>query len=195
MRSSERPPAPRLPFASLQLSRCGPRALSVAVAHLVLVRFSPPFRMATLNTGVSGEYHVFSLLLRKGFEAYITVGSTKAIDLLYYQGGTRFTIDVKTSEYDADFILGDTRKSKAAAYLSALAVPNHFFVFVSYLGRISDHTIVPACYVVPAKSAHTVIRVTSGARSSPGILDPPVGINAKMKLLKSSPFLHAWHLL
>ena len=38
MRWSERPPALRLPFASLQLIRCGPYALSVAVAHLVLVR-------------------------------------------------------------------------------------------------------------------------------------------------------------
>lgn len=76
--------------------------------------------MAKLSTGVSGEYHVFSLLLRKGFEAYITVGSTKAIDLLYYKSGVRYTIDVKTSEYDADFILGGTFRSKSAAYLAAL---------------------------------------------------------------------------
>jgi hypothetical protein len=41
MRWSERPPAVRSRFAWLQLLRSGPSAVSVAVAHLVLVSQKP----------------------------------------------------------------------------------------------------------------------------------------------------------
>ena len=151
--------------------------------------------MSNHNTGTSGEFYVLSMLLRLGFEAYLTLGNTKALDIVYYRSGVRYTIDVKTTEYDADFIFGNTTVASAAAYLAALSVPNHFYVFVSYNDRMTDPTALPSCYVIPSSGLGSVIRVTSGKRSKPGTINPSVGVNAKMKLLKSSGTLNAWNVL
>jgi hypothetical protein len=55
MRWSERPPVVRPRFLSLQPFRFGPRSLSVAVAHLVLVR---PVRRAIITTAVTLSFCV-----------------------------------------------------------------------------------------------------------------------------------------
>jgi hypothetical protein len=151
--------------------------------------------MSNHNTGTSGEFYVLSVLLRLGIEAYLTLGNTKALDIVYYRDGVRYTIDVKTTEFDADYIFGNTTVSDTAAYLAAPPLPNHFYVFVSYNGQITNPLALPSCYIVPASQLASVIAVTSGKKAKPGTVNPRVGVNAKMKPLKASNALNAWHLL
>ncbi len=123
--------------------------------------------MSNQNTGTSGEFYVLSVLLRLGIEAYLTLGNTKALDIVYYRRGVRYTIDVKTTEFDADYIFGNTTVAGTSAYLAALPVSNHFYVFVSYNGQMSNPLAMPTCYIVPSSELAKVIRVTSGKNAKP----------------------------
>jgi hypothetical protein len=48
------------------------------------------------NTNLSAEYHVLSMLYRKGLNAYLTLGNKKSVDIIVEkENGTIITIDVK----------------------------------------------------------------------------------------------------
>ena len=48
--------------------------------------------------GLAGEYGVCSELLKRGYDASLTLGNAKAIDIILIQSGTVKTIEVKTSK-------------------------------------------------------------------------------------------------
>jgi hypothetical protein len=104
--------------------------------------------MTTYNTNLASEFYVLSMLHRLGYDALLTLGNKKSVDiLLVRENDDVITIDVKglagTTSWPVDNV-----KKKA---------DNHFLVFISFLGRIADHTAVPEVYVVPSKQLDALV--------------------------------------
>jgi hypothetical protein len=111
------------------------------------------------NTNLAAEFHVLSVLHRLGLTANLTLGNKKSVDIVVVRDrGRTLTIDVKglagMTSWPVDNI-GDGE-------------PNHFLVFVCYLGRISDTRIAPEVYVVPSRDvAHLIYVSPKGRRVVP----------------------------
>lgn len=95
------------------------------------------------QTGMASEYLVLSMLYRKGFDAYLTLGNKKSVDIIIKKdNGSIVTIDVKSVRgYDsipAGNIVGDN---------------NHFVVILIYRNKFEDVTTLPECYIVPSAVA------------------------------------------
>lgn len=100
------------------------------------------------NTNLAAEFHVLSVLYRLGLSATLTLGNKKSVDIVVViDRGRTITIDVKglagTTSWPVDKI--------------GAGEPNHFLVFVCYLGKISDTRSTPEVYVVPSQQ---VVHVT-----------------------------------
>ncbi|MCL1971972.1 MAG: hypothetical protein FWG57_03150 [Endomicrobia bacterium] len=57
------------------------------------------------GNGLSGEFYVLSRLLRKGLDASLTFGNTKAVDIFVRNPNTRksFNIEVKTTALEKEY--------------------------------------------------------------------------------------------
>lgn len=104
--------------------------------------------MTKYNTNLASEFYVLSMLHRLGCDASLTLGNKKSVDIvLVREAGDVVTIDVKglagTTSWPVDNV-----KKKAE---------NHFLVFVSFLGKIGEHTIAPEVYIVPSKRLDPLI--------------------------------------
>jgi hypothetical protein len=98
--------------------------------------------MKGYNTNLASEYYVLSMLYRQGFDAYITLGNKKGIDIiLNLNDEKQITIDVKGLQGITLFPLDnvDDQADK----------PNHYVVFLSFLKKMSDPLVLPEIYVVP----------------------------------------------
>ena len=133
--------------------------------------------MTKYNTNLAAEFYVLSMLHRLGADAALTLGNKKAVDIIVAnESKTITTIDVKglAGRYDwpADNIhlLQDTQ---------------HFYVLVSFEGKITDPLTPPAAWIIPANELAQFIRKYK-TRS--------VISHADMKA-KGQNFLHAWTLI
>jgi hypothetical protein len=98
--------------------------------------------MSTYNTNLASEFYVLSMLHRFGCDASLTLGNKKSVDIVVVnESGGVVTIDVKGLAGTTSWPVDNVKKVDKA----------HFLVFVSFLGKISDHTISPEIYVVPSK--------------------------------------------
>ena len=98
--------------------------------------------MKGYNTNLASEYYVLSMLYRQGFDAYITLGNKKGIDIILNLNDVKqITIDVKGLQGTTLFPLDnlDEQANK----------PNHFVVFLSFLNKMSDPLELPEIYVLP----------------------------------------------
>lgn len=99
--------------------------------------------MNKYDTNLASEYYVLSVLYRKGFDAYLTLGNKKSVDILINSDKDKtITIDVKGIRGKTLFPLDNVTAEKRK--------PNHFLVFVSYLNRFRDDSTLPEIYVVPS---------------------------------------------
>jgi hypothetical protein len=100
--------------------------------------------MAKEQTGISGEFWLFSQLQRLGYEAYITLGNTKGIDIsVKLNNNTILTFEVKSKQnFIGSFLNLNITKTK-----------NHYAVFIdlksskSVAGKTTFHG-EPVCYIV-----------------------------------------------
>lgn len=98
--------------------------------------------MKGYNTNLASEYYVLSMLYRKGFDAYITLGNKKGIDIIVnLDDQKQVTIDVKGLQGTTIFPLDNVDESEDK--------PNHYLIFLSFLKKITDHTVLPEIYIVP----------------------------------------------
>ncbi|MBL0341236.1 MAG: hypothetical protein IPP71_10060 [Bacteroidetes bacterium] len=75
--------------------------------------------MAKEQTGMAGEFWFFSQLHRLGYEAYITFGNTKGIDItLNNNNKNLITFDKKQMNFAGSF-----------QYLNIEPRPNHYVVY------------------------------------------------------------------
>lgn len=98
--------------------------------------------MKGYNTNLASEYYVLATLYRLGFDAYITLGNKKGIDIiLNLNDEKQLTIDVKGLQGTTLFPL-DNVNEKADK-------PNHFIVFLSFLNKMDEISVVPEMFVIP----------------------------------------------
>jgi hypothetical protein len=100
--------------------------------------------MAKEQTGISGEFWFFSQLQRLGYEAYITLGNTKGIDIsVKLNNGSIMTFEVKSKQnFTGSFWNLNISKN-----------PNHFAVFINLKTQKlksgkTNLTGEPVCYIV-----------------------------------------------
>ena len=102
--------------------------------------------MTTYDTGMAAEFYVLSILHRLGITANLTLGNQKAVDIVVIRGsGDVVTIDVKGIKGKTSWPIKDQVSSRS-----------HYYVFVSFLGKIDDPSVVPEVYVVPSTSIRSL---------------------------------------
>lgn len=93
------------------------------------------------DTNLASEFYVLAVLHRLGMTATITLGNKKSVDIVVTKdAGDAITIDVK----------GLAGKSSGPVDNLRAGRVNHFIVFVSFLGKINDPSVIPEIYVVPS---------------------------------------------
>jgi hypothetical protein len=98
--------------------------------------------MSKYDTGMAAEFHVLSVLHRLGISANLTLGNQKAVDIVVTKSsGDVITIDVKGIKGKTSWPINDRSSSRS-----------HYYVFVTFLGKIEDPTVSPEVYVVPSTS-------------------------------------------
>ena len=111
--------------------------------HRVRYRYIPeggPF-MTRYNTNLASEFYVLSMLHRLGCDASLTLGNKKSVDIVVVrESGDVATIDVKGLAGTSSWPVDNAKK----------VTEDHFLVFVSFLGKIGNHTVAPEVYVVPS---------------------------------------------
>jgi len=129
------------------------------------------------NTNLAAEFYVLSMLHRLGFDATITLGNKKSVDIVVtLRTGLAITIDVKglagTTAWPVDNLKRGSR--------------GHFIVFVCFRNRIGDPLVSPDIYVLPSTSVRKLIYKAPGGRKL-----------VRVATLRgaSAKFQNAWHLL
>ncbi len=101
--------------------------------------------MKGYNTNLASEYYVLATLYRLGFDAYITLGNKKGIDIiLNLNDEKQITIDVKGLQGTTLFPLDNVNELADKPY--------HFVVFLSFLRKMSDPLVLPEIYILPYSS-------------------------------------------
>ncbi|MEW6187531.1 MAG: hypothetical protein AB1585_17510 [Thermodesulfobacteriota bacterium] len=104
--------------------------------------------MTTYNTNLAAEFFVLSMLHRLGMDASLTLGNKKSVDIVVVRdSGDVVTVDVKGLAGTTSWPVDNVKK----------IAKNHFLVFVSYLGKIDDHTISAEVYVVPSQKLEPLV--------------------------------------
>lgn len=93
------------------------------------------------NTHLAAEYYVMSMLHRIGADAVLTLENKKAVDIIVNKNGKSLTIDVKGLKSTTSFPFDNCDERR----------DNHYYVFVSFLDKITKTTIPPRVYIVPSQ--------------------------------------------
>lgn len=104
-------------------------------------------RANNYNTGVASEYFVLSQLYRLGFEAYITIGNKKSVDIRVVQGDVTLTIDVKAVQGYSSLIVNNVASRH-----------NHYIIFLIYNNKFEDLLVMPELYVVPSEHVKSITK-------------------------------------
>lgn len=130
-------------------------------------------------TNLASEFHVMSALSRLGFDASLTLGNKKRVDIaVVLEEGRAVTIDVKGVAKKMDWLLGNSVPHEH---------PNHFIVLVGYEGQFSDPKVVPRMWCVPSTELTEFVKVASNGKTR--------YVPRKAFLESAQRFEDAWDLL
>jgi hypothetical protein len=102
------------------------------------------------NTNLAAEFWVLSALYRSGVEAHLTLGNKKSVDILILRNPkTICTADVKGVADPYDW---------PADNIKIFDDPNHFYIFLSFEGKISDPLVSPSVWIIPSNQIEPFIR-------------------------------------
>ncbi len=102
------------------------------------------------NTNLAAEFWVLSTLYRFGIEAHLTLGNKKSVDILILRNPkTIYTVDVKGVADQYDWPADNIR---------VLNNPNHFYIFLSFEGKISDPLASPSVWIIPSNQVESFIK-------------------------------------
>jgi len=133
--------------------------------------------MGGYNTNLAAEFYVLSILHRLGMDANLTLGNKKSVDIaIVRDAGEAYTVDVKGLAGKTGWPIDNLRAGKKG----------HFIVFVCFLDRIDDPTVIPEVYVVPSEELKPALiyKAPSGSRRL-----------VQYKTMKDSNFKNKWDLL
>ena len=106
--------------------------------------------MTIYNTNLAAEFYVLSMLHRLGADAALTLGNKKAVDIIVAnENRTITTIDVKGLEGRYDWPADNIR---------LLQDTQHFYVLVSFEGKITDPLSLPSAWIIPANELAQFVR-------------------------------------
>ena len=129
--------------------------------------------MTKYNTNLAAEFYALSMLHRIGADAALTLGNKKAVDIFVANESRTITIDVKGLEKRYDWPADNIRMLEGS---------QHFYVLVSFEGKISDPQAIPSAWIIPANQLEQFIRKYKTRT---------VISRAELKA-KGQAFLHAW---
>jgi hypothetical protein len=133
--------------------------------------------MTTYNTNLAAEFYVLSMLHRLGADAALTLGNKKAVDIMVIsENKAIITIDVKGLAGAYDWPADNIHKFVDA---------QHFYVLVSFEGKITDPLLPPSAWIIPANELSQFIRKYNTRT---------VVSRADVKA-KGQHFLHKWSLI
>ena len=133
--------------------------------------------MTKYNTNLAAEFYVLSMLHRLGFEATLTLGNKKSVDIVVaLRTGKAVTIDVKGLAGKTGWPMDNFGRGSKS----------HFIVFICFHGRIGDVTALPEVYVVPSSRVARIIYHAPAGRKV---------MQLSMLRRHSREFENAWHLL
>lgn len=96
--------------------------------------------MSKYNTNLASEFLIMSILHRLGFEAYLSLGNKKSVDIMVLVDDISKTIDVKGLSGKTTYRLPNLKKIDKS----------HYFVFVSFKDEIKNIAVIPDIFVVPS---------------------------------------------
>ena len=97
--------------------------------------------MSNYNTNLASEFYVLSTLYRLGFDAVMTLGNKKMVDIIVTNNkGDILTIDIKGISKKYDWPADNIKAPKGK---------KPFIVLVCYDGKIEDATISPLSWIIP----------------------------------------------
>ena len=133
--------------------------------------------MTKYNTNLASEFYVLSILYRLGANAALTLGNKKAVDIIVTnENGTTTTIDVKGLEKRYDWPADNIRLPAAG---------QHFYVLVSFEGKITDPLCSPSAWIIPSNDLAQFMRK----------YETRTTVSRADVKSKGDKFLHAWHLI
>ena len=100
------------------------------------------------NTGIAAEYYVLSMLFRKGYEAYLTLGNKKSVDIRVIGASNTITIDVKAVQGYSSLIVNNVT-----------SIPNHYIIFLIYNNKFDDVSYIPEVYIVPSQDIQSLSKM------------------------------------
>lgn len=102
------------------------------------------------NTNLAAEFWVLSVLYRLGVEAHLTLGNKKSVDILIVGNSkTIYTVDVKGLADPYDW---------PADNIKVFDNPKHFYILVSFEGKISDPLVSPSVWIIPSDKVEPFIK-------------------------------------
>jgi hypothetical protein len=109
--------------------------------------------MSTYNTNLAAEFWVLSMLHRLGVDATLTLGNKKAVDIVITddRAGHK-TVDVKGLQKRYDWPADNIRQSAPGDHFE------HFYVFLTFDGKIKDPDYAPSVWIVPANEVGRFVR-------------------------------------
>ena len=136
--------------------------------------------MTGYNTNLASEYYVLATLYRLGFDAYITLGNKKSIDIILNINDVKqITIDVKGLQGKTLLPLDNVDEHQNKL--------NHYIVFISFLDKINNPLILPEIYIVPHNNMiELMYHNPKGTRK---------GINLSTLRKAGKKYLNGWELL
>ena len=99
------------------------------------------------DTGIASEYHVLSLLYRQGYEAYMSSGNRKGIDIRVIHNDKTISIDVKAVQGYSSLIVNNVK-----------AKEGHYIIFLIYNNKFADINTMPELYVVPSANIEQITK-------------------------------------
>lgn len=136
--------------------------------------------MKGYNTNLASEYFVLATLYRQGFDAYITLGNKKGIDIIINHNDIKqITIDVKGLQGKTLFPLDNVNEE--------IKKGNHFIVFLSFLNKMSNPLEMPEIYIVPHNKIKSLMYYSPNRKRK--------GINLSALRNKGIDYLNNWEQL
>lgn len=106
--------------------------------------------MPKYNTNLASEFYVLSMLHRLGVDAALTLGNKKAVDIIIAnEDKTITTVEVKGLEKAYDW---------PADNIHIFSEARHFYVLVSFEGKITDPLFPPSVWIIPSKKLSPFIK-------------------------------------
>lgn len=132
--------------------------------------------MSKYDTNLAAEYYVLSTLYRLGFDAYLTLGNKKSVDIIISKPEqTLVTIDVKGLADAYDWPADNYKRTDAG----------HYYVLICYEGKIADPSFIPNSWIIPAPKIRDFFAQYANR----------INVSRSRVLEKGTPFKDNWEAL